>query len=136
MNSTGLPYLLDTNICIFLMRGRVELTERTRRERIQDLFISELTLAELKYGVAKSDRPLANKAHLEEFLLGVSILPVREALDVFAFEKARLYRSGQPLPDFDLLIGATAVHHNLTLVTNNTKHFQRIQGIQLEDWTQ
>ena len=63
-----MPYLLDTNICIFLMRGRVELTERTRRERIQDLFISEVTLAELKYGVAKSDRPLANKAHLEEFL--------------------------------------------------------------------
>ena len=76
-----MPYLLDTNICIFLMRGRVELTERTRRERIQDLFISEVTLAELKYGVAKSDRPLANKAHLEEFLLGVSVLPLREALE-------------------------------------------------------
>jgi tRNA(fMet)-specific endonuclease VapC len=136
LNSIGLPYLLDTNICIFLMRGRTGLTQRTKRERIKDLFISEVTLAEMKFGVAKSDRPLANRAHLEEFLLGVSILPVREALDVFAFEKARLYRSGQPLPDFDLLIGATAVHHSLTLVTNNTKHFQRIQGIQLEDWTQ
>ncbi len=87
---TGLPYLLDTNICIFLMRGRVELTERIRRERIQDLFISEVPLAELKYGVAKSARPLGNKAHLEEFLLGVSNLSIREALDVFAFEEARL----------------------------------------------
>jgi tRNA(fMet)-specific endonuclease VapC len=54
---------------------------------------------------------------------------------LFASEKARLRKIGEPIDNFDLLIGATAVHHGLTLVTNNTKHFQRIQGIQLQDWT-
>ncbi len=130
-----MAYLLDTNICIFLMKGLPGLSERTKRARIRDLFVSEVTLAELKYGVARSERPLANRAPLEQFLIGVTVLPIRESLDVFAFEKARLNRLGQPLPDFDLLIGATAVHHDLTLVTNNIRHFQRIQDIRLEDWT-
>jgi len=131
-----LAYLLDTNICIFLMKGRPALSGRAKRIPIKDLFISEITLAELKYGVAKSDRPLANGVALERFLQGVTILPIRQALDVFGAEKARLTRIGQPIADLDLLIGATAVHHGLTLVTNNTRHFQRIEGIELEDWTQ
>lgn len=130
-----MSYLLDTNICIFLMKGRPGLSDRTKREPVLNLFISEVTLAELKYGVAKSERPLANRAPLERFLLGVTVLPIREALDVFAFEKARLKRLGSPHSDFDLLIGATAIHHDLILVTNNTKHFQRLEGIRLEDWS-
>lgn len=117
------------------MKGRPGLSDRTKREPVLNLFISEVTLAELKYGVAKSERPLANRAPLERFLLGVTVLPIREALDVFAFEKARLKRLGSPHSDFDLLIGATAIHHDLILVTNNTKHFQRLEGIRLEDWS-
>jgi tRNA(fMet)-specific endonuclease VapC len=85
LKSFVLPYLIDTNICIFLMKWRSGLTERTKQARIKDLFISEVSVAELKYGVAKSNRPLANRAHLEQFLLGVSVLPIREELDVFAF---------------------------------------------------
>lgn len=53
----------------------------------------------------------------------------------FAAEKARLAKAGQIIPDFDLLIGTTAIVHGMTLVTNNTKHFQRLKGIELEDWT-
>ena len=70
------------------------------------------------------------------FLRDMEVLPISPCLPVFAAEKSRLKKLGQPIPDFDLLIGATAIHHGLTLVTNNTKHFQRIQDIQLEDWTQ
>ncbi len=93
-----MPYLLDTYICIFLMKGRQRLSDRTKRELVLDLFISEVTLAELKYGVAKSERPLANRAPLERFLTGVTVLPIREALDVFAFEKARPDRSATCTP--------------------------------------
>lgn len=99
-------------------------------------FISEVTLAELKYGIAKSERRDANRENLWRFLTGVAVLPISAVLDLFAEEKARLARTGTIIPDFDLLIGATAVHHDLVMVTNNTKHFQRINGIKLEDWTQ
>jgi tRNA(fMet)-specific endonuclease VapC len=54
---------------------------------------------------------------------------------VYAKERCRLERIGRRVDDFDLLIGATAIHHGLTLVTNNTKHFQRLNGIKLEDWS-
>lgn len=57
------------------------------------------------------------------------------SLDLFAKEKARLRKVGTPIDDFDLLIGVTSINHNLIMVTNNTKHFERIQNIELEDWT-
>jgi tRNA(fMet)-specific endonuclease VapC len=97
--------------------------------------ISEITFAELLYGVERSDAKEKNRRTLEIFLTDISILPIHQALPLFASEKARLRKIGEPIDNFDLLIGATAVHHGPTLVTNNTKHFQRIQGIQLEDWT-
>lgn len=72
---------------------------------------------------------------IESFLDEVEVLSIDGCIDKFASEKAGLSKAGSLVDNFDLLIGATAVHHGLTLVTNNTKHFQRIQGIQLEDWT-
>jgi len=69
-------------------------------------------------------------------LSSVKILPIFQALDIFAFEKARLRKKGTPIEDFDLLIGSTAVSYELTVVTNNTSHFDRIEGIELEDWTE
>jgi tRNA(fMet)-specific endonuclease VapC len=65
----------------------------------------------------------------------VKIIPIFHSLDLYAIEKARLRKEGSPIDDFDILIGATAVTHNLTMVTNNTDHFKRIAGIVLEDWT-
>lgn len=100
-----------------------------------DYFISEITLAELRFGVAKSGQREKNAEALNKFLTGVQVLPISQAIDLYAEEKARLQKAGTPLDDFDLLIGATALAHNLTLVTNNTKHFERIGGIVLEDWT-
>ena len=99
------------------------------------LAISEITLAELMYGTECSANPEKNKARLEILLLNLKILGIREALQEYALEKARLTKAGAPVGDFDLLIGATAIHHNMTLVTNNTRHFERLQGISLEDWT-
>jgi tRNA(fMet)-specific endonuclease VapC len=65
----------------------------------------------------------------------MSIVSISEAIPTYAKERARLESMGRPLDDFDLLIGATAIAHGMTLVTNNTKHFQRLKGIRLEDWT-
>lgn len=98
-------------------------------------FISEMTLAELKFGVEKSEKPEKNKKALDNFLTGVQILPIFHSLDLFAKEKARLQKAGTTIDDFDLLIGVTSVTHKLTMVTNNSNHFKRISGIKLEDWT-
>ncbi len=72
---------------------------------------------------------------LKKFLTGVQILPIFDSLDVYANEKARLRKAGQPIDDFDLLIGTSAIANDLVLVTNNIKHFERLNDIKIEDWT-
>jgi tRNA(fMet)-specific endonuclease VapC len=117
------------------MKGKFNLEAKFDRLLAEHCFISEITLAELKFGVEKSEKQEKNKKALEYFLTGVQILPIFHALDLYAKEKARLQKAGNVVDDFDLLIGVTAVTHKLTMVTNNTNHFKRISGIQLEDWT-
>lgn len=128
-------YLLDTNICIFYMKGKFDLDRKMADIAVEQLFISEITLAELKFGVENSEQPIKNRKALQNFLTGVQLLPIVQALDVFAKEKARLRKAGTIIDDFDLLIGATAVAHGLTLVSNNQRHLARIKDIELEDWT-
>jgi tRNA(fMet)-specific endonuclease VapC len=131
-----LKYLLDTNICIYYIKGKYDLKEKFKSAGSESLFISEITLAELKFGVANSLAPSKNIESLKKFLTGVQILPIFDSLDVYANEKARLRKVGKPIDDFDLLIGASALANDLVLVTNNTKHFERLTEIKLEDWTQ
>jgi tRNA(fMet)-specific endonuclease VapC len=105
------------------MKGLFGLNQRFKEAGPVNCFLSKITLAELKFGVANSQHPGKNKKALDAFLTGMQIIPVIQALDVYAKEKARLRKQGVPLDDFDLLIGATAIAYNLTLVTNNHKHF-------------
>ena len=128
-------FLLDTNICIYYIKGLYELKSKFEDVGPENCFISEITLAELKFGVAKSQAKKKNQQALENFLSGIQILPIFPALEIYASEKARLQKSGKIIDDFDLLIGATAVSFDLVMVTNNTNHFKRIQDIELEDWT-
>jgi len=128
-------FLLDTNICIYYIKGLYELKSKFEDVGPENCFISEITLAELKFGVAKSQAKKRNQQTLENFLSGIQILPIFPALDIYASEKARLQNSGKVIDDFDLLIGATAVSFDLVMVTNNTNHFNRIKDIKLEDWT-
>ena len=118
-----------------MMKGLPVSSAQATRNVYAGFCISEVTLAELKYGIAKSERRISNAENLRRFMTKVEVLPISPVIDTFAEEKARLARAGTIIPDFDLLIGVTAVHHGLTMVTNNTKHSQRIKGIQLEDWT-
>lgn len=128
-------YLLDTNICIFFIKGLFDLKNKYHKAGADNCFISEITLAELKFGVENSQAKEKNALALSHFLTGVIIIPIFHSLDIYAKEKARLRKAGQPVDDFDLLIGATAIANGLTLVTNNVDHLGRMKGVKIEDWT-
>jgi tRNA(fMet)-specific endonuclease VapC len=96
--------------------------------------ISEITLAELKYGAELSGRVQENTQLLNEFARRIGILPIFSGIDIFAKEKARLKNLGSLIDDFDLLIGSSAVANNLILVTDNEKHFNRFEHIVIENW--
>ena len=117
------------------MKGKFDLEAKFDKATEDNYFISEITLAELKFGIEKSENSEKNKKALDNFLSGIQILPIFHSLGFYAKEKARLQKGGTPIDDFDLLIGVTSVTHKLTMVTNNTNHFKRIRGIKLEDWT-
>jgi tRNA(fMet)-specific endonuclease VapC len=127
-------YLLDTNIVIFLFKGKFGVAEKMRSIGLEQCFISEITVAELKYGAEKSNNPEYHRRIVAEFINDVQIIPIFDALDFFAKEKTRLEAAGNRIDDFDLLIGSTAVVNNLILVSNNIAHLGRIQGVVIEDW--
>jgi tRNA(fMet)-specific endonuclease VapC len=128
-------YLIDTNICIYYIRGLFDLKKKFNCVNKENRYISEITLAELKFGVENSGFPKKNKKVLDNFLSGLQVLPIYFSLDLYAKEKARLRKQGNPIDDFDLLIGVSAVVNNMVLVTNNESHFARIQNIEIENWT-
>jgi tRNA(fMet)-specific endonuclease VapC len=130
-----MSFLIDTNICICFLKGMFDLVEKFDEIGIDNLYISEITVAELKFGAAKSDHPIKNKIVIEELISKFNQIPIYKSLDIFAEEKARLQKNGNIVDDFDLLIGATAVANNMILVTNNEKHFKRLNGIHIENWT-
>lgn len=128
-------FLLDTNICIYYIKGKFQLDQKLGRVVPDLLFISEITLAELTFGVANSSHPSQNGKVLQNFLSGVQILPIFNSLDIYANEKTRLRKLGTSIDDFDLLIGASAISNDMILVTNNVKHFKRMDHIVIENWT-
>jgi len=131
-----MKYMLDTNICIYLIREKsIKMLNRLRKIDTNDICISSITLSELEYGIQKSNFPERNKLALTEFLVPLTILPYD---DVAASEygKIRNYleKEGKIIGAMDLLIGAHALSLNLTLVTNNMKEFERIRKLKLENW--
>ena len=127
-------YLLDTNIVIFLFKGHRNITEKIAAAEFHNCAISEITVAELKYGAEKSKRT-GHKKLVNDFIEQVSVIPISNSLNSYATERVRLEKEGQRLDDFDLLIGATAIANGLVLVTNNVKHMKRLRNIEIEDWT-
>jgi len=129
-------YLLDTDICIFFIRGKYKVREKVYDIKSENCFVSEITLAELKYGAEKSDNYEKHAAEADHIARIFTVIPIIEHLDQFAKEKVRLQRAGTLIPDFDLLIGTTAVSGNFVLATNNEKHLSRIENIHIENWRQ
>ncbi|MFT4094082.1 MAG: type II toxin-antitoxin system VapC family toxin [Niabella sp.] len=128
-------YLLDTNICVYFLNGKFDLSDKIDQVGFENCFVSEITIAELKYGVEKSTRRERNRKTLDTFQSKIDVRPIFPALDIYAIEKTRLKVKGKILDDFDLLIGATTLYNNLTLVTRNVSDFDRLERIQIEDWT-
>lgn len=126
---------MDTNICIYFIKGKFGLKEKFRSVKKENRFISEITLAELKFGVQNSESPKKNQDTLDIFLTGVQIIPIFNALDLYASEKGRLRKRGEPIDDFDLLIGVSSIANGMILVTNNESYFGRISNIEIENWT-
>ena len=132
-------YLLDTNICIFLLRGQYDIDKRLDEAGLENCYISEITEAELKYGAELGRRKGLKQRteQLQEFLASIQVLPISNAIDLYASEKARLRLAGTPVDDdFDLLIGCTAIVNDMVMVTENFKHFKHFTDIRLENWVE
>jgi len=130
-------YLLDTNICVLLIRQQSpQVLTKLTSHPITDIAISAITVAELQYGVHKSSRPTQNQQALDQFLLPLTIIPFDEN-DAVAYGQIRtnLEAQGLPIGALDTLIAAQAVQYNLILVTNNVREFARVPGLAIEDWT-
>jgi tRNA(fMet)-specific endonuclease VapC len=116
------------------LKGLYRLDAKIERVGSDNCFLSEITVAELKFGVENSSYKDKNRKVVDAFVGNFTILPIINAIDVYAREKARLRKKGLPLDDFDLLIGATAIANKLTLVTRNINDFNRLEGIKIENW--
>jgi tRNA(fMet)-specific endonuclease VapC len=129
-------YLLDTNICIYLIKKRPPMVlERFREHSPQDVGISTITLFELQYGVEKSQYRQRSEDALAKFLLPLNLVDLdRFAAEEAAVIRAQLEKKGIPIGPYDLLIAGIARSRDLTLVTNNTKEFDRIIGLHIENW--
>lgn len=127
-------YLLDTNICIYYLKGQYRLDRKIEKAKPENCFISEVTIAELKFGAENGESREKNRKIVDDFISKFTIIPIFTSLDIYAKEKARLRKKGLPLDDFDLLIGATAISNGLTLVTRNVTDFERLEGIEMENW--
>lgn len=128
-------YLLDTNICISMFKNKHGIREKIAQVGFDKCCVSEITIAELFYGAAKSN----NVKHYEDVAHVIrmfDVIPIYSSLKLYGTVKSELERQGLRLDEFDLLIGTTAISNRMVMVTSNTKHFQRIPNIELEDWSQ
>ena len=132
-----MKYMLDTNICIYAIKKNPQVLKRIQQEQGSGLCISSITLAELEYGAAKSAAPERNRLSIMRLLFILDILPFgqRAALD-YAEIRAELERNGTPIGPLDMLLAGHARSEGLTFVTNNTREFQRVSGLSLDNWTQ
>ena len=129
-------YLIDTNICIYIMNERPpEVLRKFRDQEPGAIAISSITVSELQYGVYKSSRIKENRQRLKDFLYPFTILDYDEdAAAEYGRIRADLEKKGLVIGPHDMLIAAHAVSRNLTLVTNNTREFERIEALQVENW--
>ena len=129
-------YMLDTNICIFAIKKRpANVLSHLQAHKPAEICISSITYAELCYGVEKSQAQARNRLALTLFLSAINILPFDEnaALE-YGRVRAALEQNGTPIGPLDTQIAAHAKALGMTLVTNNTREFQRVDGLTIEDW--
>jgi tRNA(fMet)-specific endonuclease VapC len=132
-----LKYLLDTNIVIFTMKNRPQQVKRRFQQHHGRMGISTVTLGELVFGAEHSQQVERNLADIEAFTARLEVLPFdNKAAYHFGQIRAMLYRIGQPIGPYDMMIAGHARASGLNLITNNVKEFERVPGLLLEDWSQ
>jgi tRNA(fMet)-specific endonuclease VapC len=130
-----LQYMLDTDICIYVLKNRPSRLRERFNRLAEQLCISTITLAELSYGVEKSSRRDENRRAVDGFAARLDVLPFSaEAALHYGQVRAELERSGRPAGAHDMLIGAHARSAGLIIVTNNVREFERIPGLRVENW--
>ena len=131
-----MKYLLDTNICIYIMNRRpAKVISKFKQREVGEIGLSSITVSELEYGVAKSNQRELNRQRLDEFIVPLDILNYDEiAAKAYGNISIHLERSGQPIGPLDTLIAAQAVSRNLILVTNNEAEFKRVDDLKVENW--
>ncbi len=128
-------YLLDINICIYFIKGQFSLNKKIAEVGEQNCFVSEMTVAELKYGAENSKTVEVMRKIVEFFIPKFFVVPIYNSLDIYANEKAKLRKQGLMIDDFDILIGATAIANDMIMVTNNVAHLSRLNNIIIENRT-
>jgi tRNA(fMet)-specific endonuclease VapC len=122
-------YLVDTDWAIHYLNDHPEISQRLDELKTDGLALSVITLAELYEGIYYSTDPIGNERDLQDFLGGASILGLDvETCQIFGRQRGRLRAARMAVRDFDLLIGATALRHDLTLLSNNRRHFELVDG--------
>lgn len=131
-------YLLDTDICIYLIKKQPEyLLKKFNRQKAGKIGISSVSVAELEYGVAKSTFPGKNRIALLEFLSELEIIPFSDQdTEAYGLVRSWLEKKGIPIGPYDLQIAAQCLSRGYVLVTNNSRELKRVPDLKTENWTQ
>lgn len=128
-------YLLDTDTLVYYLRERIEVKQKLLSIPLRNLCTSTVCIGELYYGAAKSQKQIERKAEVDQLramLISLALSDVE--MEGFGNLKASLEARGERLSDADLMIAATALEHNLIVVTGNLNHFKRVNGLRVESW--
>jgi tRNA(fMet)-specific endonuclease VapC len=128
--------MLDTNICIYILNKRpIQVIQKLEELQDAKVMLSSIVVSELQYGAEKSQTPEQNRLRLQAFLIGFMLEPFSVEAGIRAgIVRSELEKQGTPIGDYDYLIAAHALELDATLVTNNIKEFQRVQGLKLTNW--
>jgi len=132
-----IKYMLDTNICIYIIKHKPQnVIERFRQTKVSEIGVSSITLSELEYGVMKSTNREQNKLALTQFIAPIEIMSYDDAAaQHYGKIRADLERQGTPIGSLDMLIAAHALSLNSVLITNNESEFKRVLNLKIENWT-
>jgi tRNA(fMet)-specific endonuclease VapC len=131
-------YLLDSNICIYIINNRPEkVVQRIKEYNPPEIKLSSISLAELEYGVSKSEKREKNRQALINFASAFDIVDFNdEDAEIYGLIRADLEKNGQVIGPYDMQIAAQAITRNLVLVTSNVKEFSRIKKLKIENWVE
>ncbi|MCW7475627.1 type II toxin-antitoxin system tRNA(fMet)-specific endonuclease VapC [Leptospira levettii] len=129
-------YLLDTNICIYIINQKPEsVYQKFKKISLDNIFISAISEFELRYGVEKSQKSEQNQKTLNEFLGFLNIIPFdSESASIAGSIRTKLEKKGEIIGPYDVLIASQAIANDIILVTNNEKEFKRIKELKIENW--